>query len=110
MLSHPGDLVSLCTQKVKVLNMSQCFNLRTLWSQEVAYEMADIVALKNLRRLYSKCDSYSQSDGCLLRDLFRTTKLEYVKVWSCRYGSNVMGSIPISRNIENLRCIYLWHT
>ena len=65
-LNHPKDLVSLSTGKVKISNMNECVNLRNLCSFVNTYKKADILSLKNLRRIYNSNDKYEQNNTCFL--------------------------------------------
>ena len=107
-LSHPEDLVSVSTLRVKILNMNKCINLRNIFSWENIYKSDDIVPLKNLRRIYSNFDYYQQNDNCFLHNLLRNNKLEYVYVNNQMSFSNVVNSFVIQDNIENLRFMHVY--
>ena len=51
-----------------------------LYSCENNYVKQDIQNLRNLKRIYSENDSYETKGSCLIEDLFKNNKLEYVYV------------------------------
>ena len=108
-LNHPEDLVSLSTWQVKISNMNKCTNLRNLCSKRNTYNRDDILPLRNLRRIYSSNDNYEQNGSCLLQDLFKNNKLEYVHMYSDKPDSNIINSFVINDNIENLRYIGVYY-
>ena len=107
-LRYPEYLVSLSTYKFKISNISQCVNLRNLHSYLNIYNSDDIVSLKSLGRVYSWKDKYDKNGNCLLQELFKNNKLEYVLVYNEASDSNTVNSFVINDNIENLRfmCVY----
>ena len=108
LLRYPEYLVSLSIQKVKISNIRMCTNLRNLISLWSTYESADILPLKNLCGFYSFNDNYEKSNNCLLHDLFRSKNLEYVYIYSRYCNSNVINSLIINKNIENLRFMFIY--
>ena len=86
LLNHPEDLVSLSTYHVKISNMNQCINLKNFYSIRNTYTKQDIEQLHNLKRIYSYDDKYDNEGSCLLEDLFRNNKLEYVYI---KNGENI---------------------
>ena len=107
MINHPEDLVSLSTMHVKISNINKCVNLRNLYSDKNTYNSDDIIPLKNLRRIYSCNDYYQQNGNCLLQDIFKTNKLEYVYLYHNESNSNIVSSLILSENIENLKFLYV---
>ena len=87
--------------------MNECTNLRNLYSIQNTYNRADILSLKNLRRIYSINDKYQQNGNCLLQDIFKTNKLEYVYLYTYNFNSNIVSSLILSENIENLKFLYV---
>ena len=83
--------------------MNECVNLKNLSSLGNTYTKSDIETLHNLKRIYSKYDKYESNDKCLIEDLFKNNKLEYVCVHDWNSNSNIVKSIALSHNIANLR-------
>lgn len=99
MLSHTADLISLSTWRVKIINLGKCINLRNLYSWLNVYKSNDIVPLINLHRIFSNGDKYLESGICLLHDLFKGKKLEYVLAVTYLSDSAVANPIIIPGNI-----------
>ena len=104
-LTHPEDLVSLSTFRVKISNINQCVNLRSLYSGQNTYNRDNIVFLKSLRRIYSDNDRYEQNDSSLLQDLFQNKNLQYVFLRNTFSDSNILNSFILRDNIEYIRCV-----
>ena len=70
---------------------------------------SDIKGLRNLKRFYSSNDKFRDSKNCLIAELFKTAKLEYVYVYNKDINANILTSITLTVNIRNLRffCVYL---
>lgn len=108
-LRYPEYLVSLSTYKFKISNICQCVNLRNLHSYLNIYNSDDIVSLKSLGRVYSWKDKYDKNGNCLLQELLRNNKFEYVHISKGYSDSNIVNSFVIRKNIENLRYIYVYY-
>ena len=87
--------------------MNQCVNLQNLYSDSNKYILQDIQELHNLKRIYSCFDKYYNDDSCLLKDLLINNKLEYVNINFEQLDRNIMHSITISSNINQLRHLYI---
>ena len=81
-LNHPEYLVSLSTIFVKISNMNQCINLKNLYSLGNTYKKQDVEQLHNIKRIYSLYDNYDNERCCLIEDLFKNNKLEYVYIYN----------------------------
>ena len=60
--------------------------------------------MSKLKRIYSYNDKYESNESCMLEDLFKNNKLEYVDIYK---GNNIVKSMTISTNIQNLRFFYI---
>ena len=83
--------------------MNKCVNLRNLYSYKNTYTKNDIETFHNLKRIYSEYDKYESTDNCLIEDLFKNNKLEYIYVHNWKSNTNIVKSMALSHNIENLR-------
>lgn len=68
-LAHPKDLLSVSLEKVTITNMNECVNLQNLSSENNTFTKYDIENMTKLKRIFSICDKYEDSDNCLLSDL-----------------------------------------
>ena len=57
-------------------------------------------------RFYSFDDKYESNKSCMLEDLFKNNKLEYVNI-STNNQKNIVKLMTISFNIYNLRFFYI---
>ena len=55
-----------------------------------------------MKRLYSYYDSYLSNECCMLYDLFRQKKLEYIHV-ETRKRHNLISYMIIDKNLDKLR-------
>ena len=60
--------------------------------------------MSKFKRFYSEYDKYESDESCMLEDLFKNNKLEYVHIYR---GDNIVKSMIISFNIQNLRYLYI---
>lgn len=75
-------------------NISECTNLRNLYSVSCEYLQREINTLTNLLRFSSQGDRYYGNESCMLHDLLMVNKLEYVNIY---YGENIVNPMTISR-------------
>ena len=57
-------------------------------------------------RLYNIGDNYESNESCMLEDLFKNNKLEYIYI-ATDNQKNIVKSMTISSNIQNLRFFYI---
>ena len=101
-LLHPQCLVSATLIKVKITNFSQCINLQNLYSFYNFYSPEDICPLTNLKRICFYNDVYQSSESCMLQDILKKNKLEYVDAAMNKNG-NIVARMTLSQNTERLR-------
>ena len=87
--------------------MNECINLRNLFSWYNTYTKSNIETLYKLKRIDSYEDKYETKDSCLLEDLFKNNKLEYINVRNDIPDSNIVKSMVLLHNIANLRFMYI---
>ena len=102
-LFHPGCLVSAALYQTTV-NLRQCANLQNLLSKWNVYYPDDIRPLTSLRKFSSYDDIYENVGSCMLEDLFKNNRLEYVFVMLYHDGHNTIGHMQLRHNIKRLRC------
>ena len=88
--------------------MNECINLKNFYSNNNIYKKQDIEQLHNLKRIYSYNDRYDNDESCLLEDLFKYSKLEYVYTFNVRAINNIVGQATLSENVSNLRYLYVY--
>lgn len=79
--------------------MNKCTKLRNLYSVSNTFENDEILSLKSLHGVISINDTYEFNGSCLLYDLFRNNRLEYVNIFNKEPNTNVIISGFISKNI-----------
>ena len=94
--------------KVKIKNMNECVNLRNIRSEWNTYIKSDIETLHNLKRIGCFDDKYKSNDGCLIEELFKKNKLEYIHVFNWNSNTNIVKSMTLSYNIANLRYMQVY--
>lgn len=88
--------------------MNECINLQNLCSWYNTYTKEDIQGLINLKRIYSWDDTYKNDESCFLYRLFTNNKLIYVHIENYILESKIVDSITLSKNIIDLRYLYIY--
>ena len=65
--------------------------------------------MKNLCRISNYNNKYEKCGDCLLQDLFKYHKPEYVHIYNKEYDTNIINSFAIRDNIENLRFLFVYN-
>lgn len=98
-LRHPGFLVSLNTERIKISNQSECTRLKSLCSVNNSYRGDDLRPLGSLERLHSCNDKYEQADGCLFQTPPGNRELQYLHVYNILPDSYTFSSLLIQDNV-----------
>ena len=88
--------MSAILDNVKISNMNECVNLRNLYSYKNTYTKSDIETLHNLKKIISIDNKYESNDGCLIEDVFKNNKLEYIYVHNWNPDGNIVKSMVLS--------------
>ena len=70
------------------------------------YNTGDFTNITKLKRVYSYLDKYESNQSCMLEYLMTNNKFEYINI-EADYSSNILQSMTLSHNIEELRYLIL---
>ena len=59
-----------------------------------------------MKRFYSWYDKYESTETCMLEDLLKNNKLEYIHINTYK-DKNIVKTMTISSNIDNIRYFYV---
>ena len=80
------------------MNLNKCRNLRNLASQFNEYRAHNFNCLCNIKRFHSTKDSYYTKDCCMLEELFKRNKLEFVDIYT-EIGRHIILDMVLANNI-----------
>lgn len=107
-MKYPEFLITASLHMVKINNMNKCANLANIYSCWNTYSKHDIESLSNIKRIYSYYDKYQNSNTSMLEDLLTNNTLECIYIENCYSDGNIVSSMTLSRNIDNLRYIRIF--
>ena len=61
-----------------------------------------------MKRFYSYNDKYERNKACMLEDIFKNNKLEYIYI-NTYTDKNIVKTMTISSNIDNIRYFYVYN-